>query len=142
MGPLFSLLATQWFVHGSHFPLHYPRWVFFQAMKKICTHWSEQLNNRNHRLKQKKKKCYRCHIVCSLNILIKTCNSIGALSNFNLTERKEKKTCTRKSDGKIHYRFNLQTKLSCNISTPREKNISSRFYHSCFHSGKSFRVTH
>lgn len=93
MGPLFSLLAIQWFVHGSHFPLHHPRWVFFQAMKKICTHRSEQLNNRNHKIKakKKKKKCYRCHIVCSLDILIKTCNSIGALSNFNLTERKEKK---------------------------------------------------
>lgn len=44
------------------------------------------------KLKQKKKKkCYRCHIVCSLDILIKTCNSIGALSNFNLAERKKKK---------------------------------------------------
>lgn len=92
MGPLFSLLAIQWFVHGSHFPLHYPRWVFFQAMKKFAHTEVNSLTIEIIKLKQKKKKkCYRCHIVCSLDILIKTCNSIGALSNFNLTERKEKK---------------------------------------------------
>lgn len=141
MGPLFSLLATQWFVHGSHFPLHYPRWVFFQAMKIICTHRSEQLNNRNHRLKQKKKKCNRCHIVCSLDILIKTCNSIGALSNFNLTERKEKKL----AQGNLTERYIIDSIYKPNylviFPPPKKKIFSQGFTIAVFTPGNRF-VSH